>query len=350
MAFRREGPTISASSLVSSADTCFFPFPLASFGCWTGEILMWRMHESVDAMMICLHASATAYRKEPNMTKHPQQPPIPNTSASPFVVMPSSLPRRPKKWKQIWWNGMWKQYDVLNECRWVYNGVMCPGGVVLSRTWVPTHARHQWWHFAMTMCGCGAMTVFGTRTTITGFAGPIPWGCWIVLMVPVGTGGWKDNMGHLIKLVPMEWDTERDAVCKGEWGSHMWEWQCRQLRLAHGLRVPEWSAETSRITQPADRLKTMGLSTLVGLSTSLKIYCFLSSPLCCSFLPLTSVLSSPPFLAISALDTADLAFCMCFVFMVIVPNLIQVVSARVAFRAFPAPLVANVGNSQPRCP
>ena len=194
------------------------------------------------------------------------------------------------------------------------------------------------------------MTGFGTGTTITGFAGPIPWGCRIILMMPVGTGGQEDNMGHLIKLVPMEWDTEQDAVCKGERGLHMRERRCRQLRLAHGLCVPEWRAETSHITQPTDRLKTMGPSTPVGPSTSLKIYCFLSSPLCCFFLPLTSVLSSPPFLAISALDTADIAFCMCSVFVVIVPDLVQVVSARVTFGAFPAPLVANVGNSQPRCP
>ena len=46
---------------------------------WTGGILMWRMHESVDAMMICLHASVTVYGKKPNMTKHPRQPSIPNT-------------------------------------------------------------------------------------------------------------------------------------------------------------------------------------------------------------------------------------------------------------------------------
>ena len=37
------------------------------------------------AMMICLHASATVYGKEPNMTKHPRQPPIPNTEWHPSL-------------------------------------------------------------------------------------------------------------------------------------------------------------------------------------------------------------------------------------------------------------------------
>ena len=47
------------------------------------------------------------------------------------------------------------------------------------------------------------------------------------------------SRGHLFKLVPTEWDTAQDAICKSKQGSHMQEWQCHQLRLAHGLHVPE---------------------------------------------------------------------------------------------------------------
>lgn len=69
---------------------------------------------------------------------------------------------------------------------------------------------------------------------------------------------------------------------------------------------------------------------------------FFSSPLCCSLL-----VSSLSFLVVSALDTADITFRACSVFVVIVSDLVQVISARVAFGAFPAPLLANVKPRRP---
>ena len=57
-------------------------------------------------------------------------------------------------------------------------------------------------------------------------------------------------MGHLFKLVLLEWETEQDAICKGKQGSHMQEQQCHQLILVHGLHVPEQRVEMSHITQP----------------------------------------------------------------------------------------------------
>jgi hypothetical protein len=56
----------------------------------------------------------------------------------------------------------------------------------------------------MTVC-VGAVTGFGTGTTMTGFAGPIPCGCRIVSMMPVGMGSRDGGTGYLFKPVPTEW-------------------------------------------------------------------------------------------------------------------------------------------------
>ena len=128
----------------------------------------------------------------------------------------------------------------------------------------------------------------------------------MVSMMPVGVGNGDDGMGHLYQPLPVEFTSA--------WGLHAWEWWSCWLRLAHGLCVPEQRAETSCTTWPADLLKIMGLSTLVGLGTSLEVYSFASS-LCHSFSSLTSNVSSPSLLVVSALGWRQYhishVFCIC---------------------------------------
>jgi hypothetical protein len=139
--------------------------------------------------------------------------------------------------------------------------MMCPG--VVSRTLVPKGVRCPWWEFTMTVC-VGAAMGFGTGTIMTGFTGPIPCGCWIVLMMPVGMGSGDGSTGHLFKSVPTGWGTEWGIICMGKWGLDMQEQRCCQLRLAHGLHMPKQRAEMSRITQTISWLKMMGHHTQLG--------------------------------------------------------------------------------------